>query len=90
MLPEALLVRTPHGSLVSSMPPYKCLIVPWSKMKLNRRNLSLSQFNGGMYLNPRMVGSGERTLVLSHGYGASQAVWDKVLPHLSRRNKVCI
>ncbi|TVU34370.1 hypothetical protein EJB05_16202 [Eragrostis curvula] len=41
-----------------------------------------------MYLNPRIVGSGERTLVLSHGYGGSQAIWDKVLPHLSRRNKV--
>jgi hypothetical protein len=43
MLPEALLVRTPHaGSLLSSMPPYKCLIVPWSKMELDTRNLSLS------------------------------------------------
>lgn len=41
-----------------------------------------------MYLNPRIVGSGERTLVLSHGYGGSQAIWDKVLPHLSRTNKV--
>ena len=41
-----------------------------------------------MYLNPRIVGSGERTLVLSHGYGGSQAIWDMVLPHLARRNKV--
>ncbi|CAO2203907.1 unnamed protein product [Urochloa humidicola] len=41
-----------------------------------------------MYLNPRVVGHGERTLVLSHGYGGSQAIWDMVLPHLSRRNKV--
>ncbi|KAJ1284152.1 hypothetical protein BS78_03G182900 [Paspalum vaginatum] len=43
-----------------------------------------------MYLNPRIVGSGERTLVLSHGYGGSQAIWEKVLPHLSRRNKVLL
>lgn len=43
-----------------------------------------------MYLNPRIVGCGERTLVLSHGYGGSQAIWDKVLPHLSRRNKVLL
>ncbi|XP_062204058.1 probable esterase KAI2 [Phragmites australis] len=43
-----------------------------------------------MYLNPRIIGSGERTLVLSHGYGGSQAIWDKVLPHLSRRNKVLL
>ncbi|KAL6882026.1 hypothetical protein ACP4OV_011498 [Aristida adscensionis] len=43
-----------------------------------------------MYLNPRLIGSGERTLVLSHGYGGSQAIWDKVLPHLSSRNKVLL
>ncbi|KAM0859342.1 hypothetical protein ACQ4PT_047266 [Festuca glaucescens] len=43
-----------------------------------------------MYLNPRIVGCGERTLVLSHGYGASQAIWDKVLPHLSKSNKVLL
>ncbi|CAD6231056.1 unnamed protein product [Miscanthus lutarioriparius] len=43
-----------------------------------------------MYLNPRIVGCGERTLVLSHGYGGSQAIWDKVLPHLSRTNKVLL
>ncbi|WVZ69864.1 hypothetical protein U9M48_018587 [Paspalum notatum var. saurae] len=51
----------------------------------------LSQRRGSsMYLNPRIVGCGERTLVLSHGYGGSQAIWDKVLPHLSRRNKVLL
>ncbi|KAM0928832.1 hypothetical protein ACQ4PT_002018 [Festuca glaucescens] len=43
-----------------------------------------------MYLNPRVVGCGERILVLSHGYGASQAIWDKVLPHLSKSNKVLL
>nr|CAB3473461.1 unnamed protein product [Digitaria exilis] len=43
-----------------------------------------------MYLNPRIVGHGERTVVLSHGYGGSQAIWDIVLPHLSRRNKVLL
>uniref|UniRef100_A0ACD5VRD0 Uncharacterized protein n=1 Tax=Avena sativa TaxID=4498 RepID=A0ACD5VRD0_AVESA len=43
-----------------------------------------------MYLNPRIVGCVERTLVLSHGYGGSQAIWDKVLPHLSKSNKVLL
>ncbi|CAO2170512.1 unnamed protein product [Urochloa humidicola] len=43
-----------------------------------------------MYVNPRIVGHGERTLVLSHGYGGSQAIWDMVLPHLSRKNKVLL
>nr|CAB3477507.1 unnamed protein product [Digitaria exilis] len=43
-----------------------------------------------MYHNPRIVGHGERTVVLSHGYGGSQAIWDIVLPHLSRRNKVLL
>ncbi|CAO2176847.1 unnamed protein product [Urochloa humidicola] len=43
-----------------------------------------------MYVNPRIVGHGERTLVLYHGYGGSQAIWDMVLPHLSRKNKVLL
>lgn len=41
-------------------------------------------------LNPRVVGCGERTLVLSHGYGGSQAIWDRVLPHLAETNKVVL
>ncbi|KAL5228860.1 hypothetical protein ABZP36_017125 [Zizania latifolia] len=43
-----------------------------------------------MYLNARIVGCGERTLVLAHGYGGSQAIWDKVLPHLTQTNKVLL
>ncbi|CAL4948943.1 unnamed protein product [Urochloa decumbens] len=43
-----------------------------------------------MYLNQKIVGHGKRTLVLAHGYGGSQAIWDMVLPHLSRRNKVLL
>uniref|UniRef100_A0A0E0JKQ6 AB hydrolase-1 domain-containing protein n=1 Tax=Oryza punctata TaxID=4537 RepID=A0A0E0JKQ6_ORYPU len=43
-----------------------------------------------MPLNPRVVGCGERTLVLSHGYGGSQAIWDRVLPHLAETNKVLL
>jgi pimeloyl-ACP methyl ester carboxylesterase len=46
------------------------------------------KFVGNMYRNPRVVGNGKRTVVLSHGYGTNQALWDKVLPHLSRTNKV--
>ncbi|KAI0493866.1 hypothetical protein KFK09_023992 [Dendrobium nobile] len=36
-------------------------------------------------MNSRLIGNGEITLVLSHGYGASQAVWDEVVPKLSKR-----
>ncbi|XP_040382959.1 probable strigolactone esterase DAD2 [Oryza brachyantha] len=43
-----------------------------------------------MYMNPRMVGCGERTLVLSHGYGGSHAIWDRVLPHLALTNMVLL
>ncbi|RCV26037.1 hypothetical protein SETIT_5G213100v2 [Setaria italica] len=57
---------------------------------LPHRSLSSFKFVGNMYLNPRIVGNGKRTVVLSHGYGASQAIWDMVLPHLSRRNKVLL
>lgn len=43
-----------------------------------------------MHKNARFVGNGEQTVVLSHGYGGSQAVWDSVVPHLSRRFQVLL
>ncbi|KAL6848840.1 hypothetical protein ACP4OV_021423 [Aristida adscensionis] len=50
------------------------------------------------YANAREVGpdvaddggGGEATVVLAHGYGATQALWDKLLPALSQRNKVVL
>lgn len=34
---------------------------------------------GRWYCNVREVGSGETTVVLAHGYGANQGLWDKLL-----------
>ncbi|KAJ9548920.1 hypothetical protein OSB04_021463 [Centaurea solstitialis] len=33
-------------------------------------------------MNARIMGSGKETLVLAHGYGGDQTVWDKILPSL--------
>ncbi|ONK76619.1 uncharacterized protein A4U43_C03F30220 [Asparagus officinalis] len=41
-------------------------------------------------MNARIVGSGDTTLVLSHGYGGSQSMWDYVLPSLSQSNRVLL
>ncbi|XP_042435703.1 strigolactone esterase D14-like [Zingiber officinale] len=35
-------------------------------------------------LNVRVVGSGERVVVLSHGFGTDQSVWNRILPFLDR------
>nr|AWN64527.1 KAI2d1 [Phelipanche aegyptiaca] len=32
--------------------------------------------------NVRVLGSGERTVVLSHGYGTDQSIWRQLVPHL--------
>ncbi|XP_062232299.1 probable esterase D14L [Phragmites australis] len=42
------------------------------------------------YANVREAGHGDTTVVLAHGYGASQALWDKLVPALSHRNKVLL
>lgn len=46
------------------------------------------------YANVREVvgggGGGGATVVLAHGYGANQALWDKLLPALSQRNRVIL
>jgi len=40
------------------------------------------------YANVREVGGGDATVVLAHGYGSNQALWDKLVPALSQRNRV--
>ncbi|KAG0488867.1 hypothetical protein HPP92_007678 [Vanilla planifolia] len=43
-----------------------------------------------MAMNARLVGSGKVTLVLAHGYGGSQSVWDAVVPELSQRYQLLL
>uniref|UniRef100_A0ACD5TU81 Uncharacterized protein n=1 Tax=Avena sativa TaxID=4498 RepID=A0ACD5TU81_AVESA len=41
-------------------------------------------------LNVRVVGSGERVVVLSHGFGTDQSAWSRVLPYLARDHRVVL
>ncbi|CAN6296093.1 unnamed protein product [Urochloa humidicola] len=41
-------------------------------------------------LNVRVVGTGERVVVLSHGFGTDQSAWSRVLPYLTRDNRVVL
>lgn len=41
-------------------------------------------------MNVKMVGHGSQTVVLAHGYGGSQALWDDVVPGLSEKYRVLV
>uniref|UniRef100_A0A0D6R8D8 AB hydrolase-1 domain-containing protein n=1 Tax=Araucaria cunninghamii TaxID=56994 RepID=A0A0D6R8D8_ARACU len=41
-------------------------------------------------LNVRIVGSGDRVLVLSHGFGGDQSMWHCILPYLEANFKVIL
>uniref|UniRef100_A0A1D1Z9Q9 Sigma factor sigB regulation protein rsbQ n=1 Tax=Anthurium amnicola TaxID=1678845 RepID=A0A1D1Z9Q9_9ARAE len=41
-------------------------------------------------LNVRVVGSGEKVLVLSHGFGTDQSAWQRVLPYFTRDHRVVL
>jgi pimeloyl-ACP methyl ester carboxylesterase len=41
-------------------------------------------------LNVRVVGSGERVVVLSHGFGTDQSAWSRILPYLTRDHRVVL
>ncbi|KVI11628.1 strigolactone esterase D14 [Cynara cardunculus var. scolymus] len=41
-------------------------------------------------MNARIMGSGKETLVLAHGYGGDQSVWDKLLPQLTQTYQVLV
>ena len=40
--------------------------------------------------NAKEVGGGDTTVVLAHGYGANQSLWDKLLPALSEHHRVIL
>jgi len=42
------------------------------------------------YANVKEVGGGDTTVVLAHGYGANQTLWDKLLPALSEHHRVIL
>ncbi|XVF49231.1 hypothetical protein PTKIN_Ptkin03bG0251900 [Pterospermum kingtungense] len=41
-------------------------------------------------MNTRIIGSGRETMVLAHGFGADQSVWDKILPCLTQHYQVVV
>ncbi|XP_048133922.1 strigolactone esterase D14-like [Rhodamnia argentea] len=41
-------------------------------------------------LNAKLTGSGAETVVLAHGFGGNQTVWNKILPPLSRYFRVLV
>ncbi|XP_074575208.1 putative strigolactone esterase DAD2 [Curcuma longa] len=41
-------------------------------------------------LNVRMVGNGERVVVLSHGFGTDQSAWNRVLPYFLRDYRIVL
>lgn len=41
-------------------------------------------------LNVRVVGNGDRFLILSHGFGTDQSAWQRILPFLTRDYKVIL
>lgn len=41
-------------------------------------------------MNARLIGTGTDTVVLAHGYGGDQTVWEKILPDLARRHRVLV
>ncbi|XP_076950737.1 strigolactone esterase D14-like [Bidens hawaiensis] len=41
-------------------------------------------------MNARIIGSGKETMVLAHGFGGDQSVWDKVLPSLTQTYQVVV
>ncbi|CAI9780379.1 unnamed protein product [Fraxinus pennsylvanica] len=41
-------------------------------------------------MNAKIMGSGKETVVLAHGFGVDQSIWDKVLPLLAERYQVVV
>ena len=41
-------------------------------------------------LNAKTIGSGTETIVLAHGFGTDQSIWDKILPCLAENYRIVL
>lgn len=41
-------------------------------------------------LNVRVIGSGEKVVVLSHGFGTDQSAWNRIIPFLQRDHRIVL
>lgn len=41
-------------------------------------------------LNAKVTGSGNEAIILAHGFGGDQSVWDKLLPYLAKHCRVLV
>lgn len=41
-------------------------------------------------MNAKIIGSGSQAMVLAHGYGTDQSIWDKITPVLAQTYKVIV
>lgn len=41
-------------------------------------------------MNARVIGSGSETMILAHGFGGDQSLWDKILPYLTKHYHVLL
>lgn len=41
-------------------------------------------------MNAKLTGSGTETIVLAHGFGGDQSVWDKIVPDLAEHFRVVV
>ena len=43
-------------------------------------------FSKTEFVNYRVIGNGEKTVIFLHGFGASNRTWDDIIPHLNSPN----
>ncbi|EEF47029.1 strigolactone esterase RMS3 [Ricinus communis] len=41
-------------------------------------------------MNAKVIGTGEETIVLAHGYGGDQSAWDKIVPDLAKYFRILV
>ncbi|MBA0806730.1 hypothetical protein Gohar_022588 [Gossypium harknessii] len=52
--------------------------------------MSMLQTSLKAAMNARVIGSGSETMILAHGFGGDQSLWDKILPYLTKHYHVLL
>ncbi|KAF2304564.1 hypothetical protein GH714_033602 [Hevea brasiliensis] len=59
--------------------------------RIRKRPAWMSDYEGiSIAMNARIIGSGSQDLILAHGYGVDQSLWDKIVPDLAEHFRVVV
>jgi pimeloyl-ACP methyl ester carboxylesterase len=81
---------TKYSSVFNSPSYYLLIIAAFFVVLLFVPNMVVLEQGLSTAMNTKIIGSGSEVIVLAHGFGGDQSVWEKIVPQLSQHYRVLV